>query len=268
MGISRLLGKFGLLQPALRTRETASGLLEAAVELGSRRRLATGPDGVPLPPRHLIQLVAGTRDPAWFLESGQLATQSIAGTLARHERNLDEFTAVLDFGCGCGRVIRHMRALTPAHLYGSDYNPKLVSWCRKHLPFARFAVNGLAPPLDYEDGTFDLVYALSVFTHMPEELQLAWAREIRRILRRDGYLLLTTHGLHYLPMLSPAEQEAFGAGRLVVHNEPVAGTNFCAAYHPERYIRERLAAGFTVVELIPEGAAGNPFQDIVLLRKS
>ena len=41
----------------------------------------------------------------------------------------------------------------------------------------------------------------------------------------------------------------------------------CGAYHPEIYVRERLARGFQVVEFVPEGAAGNPYQDAYLLRR-
>jgi hypothetical protein len=46
------------------------------------------------------------------------------------------------------------------------------------------------------------------------------------------------------------------------------GTNLCSAYHPERYLRETFAQGFSFLELEPEGARGNPTQDVVLLRKA
>jgi hypothetical protein len=47
----------------------------------------------------------------------------------------------------------------------------------------------------------------------------------------------------------------------------VPGTNLCSAYHPERYLRDTFAQGFAFLELEPEGARGNPTQDLVLLRK-
>jgi hypothetical protein len=81
-------------------------------------------------------------------------------------------------------------------------------------------------------------------------------------------LLLTTHGRSYLPRLDAGERARFEAGELVVRWNDVPGTNLCSAYHPEHYLRQTFARGFTFVELEPEGARGNPTQDLVLLRKS
>jgi SAM-dependent methyltransferase len=151
-------------------------------------------------------------------------------------------------------------------LWGTDYNASLIEWCRENLDFARFTVNALEPPLDYAEATFDFVYALSVFTHLPEELQLPWINELARVLRPGGYLLITTHGEHYLDHLSLAEQEGFLNGELVIQNRELAGSNVCGAFHPERYVRNSLAKNLSVVDFLPEGAKGNPFQDVYLLR--
>ncbi|MCP6725914.1 class I SAM-dependent methyltransferase, partial [Klebsiella pneumoniae] len=86
---------------------------------------------------------------------------------------LDSIGSVLDFGCGCGRVTRWWADFEGA-VAGSDVNAEAVAWCRENLGFASFEQNALAPPLDFDDASFDLVYALSVFTHLTEELQLAW----------------------------------------------------------------------------------------------
>ena len=87
---------------------------------------------------------------------------------------MQQFRAVLDFGCGCGRIIRHWKDLKGPVIYGSDYNPQLVEFCRRALPFARFSVNRLRSPLDYEDSTFDFIYAISVFTHLEEGDEDFW----------------------------------------------------------------------------------------------
>ena len=58
-----------------------------------------------------------------------------------------------------------------------DINPKAVEWCRSHLDFAEVALNEIEPPLPYPAQMFDFVYALSVFTHLDEDLQHAWLRE-------------------------------------------------------------------------------------------
>jgi 2-polyprenyl-3-methyl-5-hydroxy-6-metoxy-1,4-benzoquinol methylase len=257
-----LLRRLGLLRPAYRAYETL-GVVRAA---GRPARAAE--DGLPVPPPRLIVRVAGTADVGWFLESGRLAAQGVTAALARHGRRIEELGALLDFGCGCGRVTRRWAGLDGTAVHGSDANEHAIAWCRANLPFARFTSNGLAPPLDHADESFDLVYALSVFTHLPEDLQHAWARELARLLRPGGFLLLTTHGERYRGRLTPAEQAAFDAGRLVVRWPEGAGTNLCSVFHPRPYVEERLAAGLDVAEFVPEGAKGNPHQDLWLLRKA
>ena len=72
------------------------------------------------------------------------------------------------------------------------------------------------PPLAFSEGTFGLVYAFSVFTHLPAELQRQWPEEPLRVLRRGGYLLLSFHGTAYAARLTHDERAEFEAGRLVV----------------------------------------------------
>jgi SAM-dependent methyltransferase len=250
--ILRLLDRAGLAAPAFR-------LYERVVALRPGRVAVT--DGPPLPPRRLMVRVAGTADADWFLRSGRAAFDAIAAHVP-----LDSLRSVLDFGCGCGRVTRYWEQFEGA-VAGSDVNAVAIEWCRANLTFARFAENALAPPLVFEPESFDLVYALSVFTHLTEELQLAWRDEMLRVLRPGGLLLLTTHGGAYVPRLDGEERARFDRGELVVRWDDLPGTNLCSAYHPEPYLRGTFARGFTFLELEPEGARGNPTQDLVLLRK-
>jgi SAM-dependent methyltransferase len=221
-----------------------------------------------VPPAQLRVRVAGTADVAWFLNGGRLGAETIRDSLARHDTRVEDLRALLDFGCGCGRVTRSWAHVEGPAVAGSDHDEAAIAWCRRNLPFARFELNGLEPPLAFEDGSFDLVYALSVFTHLTDELQLAWRDELRRVLRPGGRLLITTHGRSYVPRLDDEERARFERGELVVRWGDVVGSNLCSAYHPERYLRDTFADGFAFLELDPEGARGNPTQDLVLLQKT
>jgi SAM-dependent methyltransferase len=257
----RALARLHLLRPAYALYERARSFRAPRDALAVRAE-----DGLPLPPPRLIVRVAGTADPAWFVESGRRAGAAVRELLQRCGVAVDDLGAILDFGCGSGRVTRTWRDFRGA-VAGSDRDPEAIEWCRAQLPFARFELNGLAPPLAFADGSFDLVYALSVFTHLTEELQHAWMQELRRVVRPGGSLVLSTHGEAYLPRLAPREQERFRAGKLVVRWPQAAGTNLCGAYHPETWLRTRLANGFDVLAFEPRGARGNPEQDLSVLKR-
>jgi SAM-dependent methyltransferase len=133
----RTLERFGLLAAAYRGWEWARSIGVSRV---------ASDDGLPLPPPAMILRVSGAADAAWFLHGGKLAAEAIRASLDRAGTSVASLESILDFGCGCGRVVRHWRRL-PARVTGSGLDAAAVGWCRRNLPFASFAVNGLRPPL-------------------------------------------------------------------------------------------------------------------------
>ncbi|HEX2292390.1 MAG TPA: class I SAM-dependent methyltransferase [Gaiellaceae bacterium] len=245
------LDRLGLLLPAYRAYEGLRAF---------RGRGGAAPDGLPLPPARLRLMVAGVPEADWFLAGGRAAADSIRAAVPAP---LESMRSILDFGCGCGRVVRWWREL-PAEIHGSDFNPTLVRWCRENLPFGMYAVNGPEPPLELGDDSFDLVYALSVLTHLPVETQRRWLDELARVGRE--WVLVSIHGEPYRVRLKPEERSRFDAGEIVVRWGVVAGTNLCTAFHPPGSLERLAGERFEVVSYIPEGAKGNPPQDLVLLR--
>lgn len=267
--IRQLAGSAGLLDPLVELKVAVEGFSLHGLARNLQYRTRGAPDGLPIPSPHLIYLVIGSRDVHAFLESGRVhAHKLILGTLARNGFALAEFDNVLDFGCGCGRVMRYWAAQDRVHLHGTDYNPKLIAWCRRNLPFADYQVNGLRPPLSYVGGTFDLVYARSVFTHLPEALQSEWLAELRRILRPGGMLLFTVSGRTYRSWMTDDEQERYDAGQLVVRDGDRAGRNLCAVFHPQRWMEERIVqGGYDVVDVVPGREVEYLYQDTYLVRR-
>src|SRR5436190_10182380 len=125
----RLLEHARLLRPAWRTVEALRTWRGRGLEQGAR----IAPDGLPLPPTKLIVLVAGTPEPEWFLESGALAARSIRGALRKAGVELERMGAILDFGCGCGRVLRQWAHLEGPEIWGTDYNERLAAWSEANL---------------------------------------------------------------------------------------------------------------------------------------
>ena len=257
----RALDRMSLLAPAYHAYERVRSLWGS--EDGE-----VDAEGLPVPPPRLRVEVAGTSGLDWFLDSGRQQAEIIRFAAERNGTPLESTGSLLDFKCGCGRVLRHWAGLEGPLIHGSDFNERLAGCCAANLPFVTASANELAPPLRYEDAQFGLVYAISVFTHLPQDLERAWIDELSRIIAPAGLLLLTTHGDSYADRLDADERANYDTGEPVVHWPGVAGSNLCTTFHPEAYVRTRLAPGLELLEHTPDGGTvGSRRQDLVVFRK-
>lgn len=179
-----------------------------------------------------------------YARSGAETAAALSAIIDRHVGTPS--LRVADWGCGLARVLRHLPDRYDAT--GFDYNPAAIDWCRGHIRGPRFAVNKVSPPLPAEAGSFDALYALSVFTHLSEEGHAAWMREARRVLRPGGVFIATFHASPAAGQLLSDEQAAFDAGRLVVRGGVREGARTFTAFHPPDYIAKDLFAGWTIVD--------------------
>ena len=233
--IKRVAEHIGVLDGLYRARELYRNALDA-----------NGEDD--LPPPKLRSLVGGTPDGAWFLAAGRSSAAALHTAALERGFDLDDPTVdVLDFGCGCGRTSRHWQR----PIQGTDVHPELVAWCQEHLAGA-YALNDPEPPTLYPDSSFDVVYAVSVFTHLTAERQRRWLAEFARLIRPGGVLLLTTHGDRLAEeALTRTELGDYRSGRIVVCYSRREGSNLCSAYHPVGSLAE-LTDDFDVVARLVE----------------
>jgi len=253
---------------AYRARLFSKTLNPKTLVLNVRFWLRDDKETLPIPGYWARLLVTGSANIPAFLRFGRLGFNCIRETLERNGTPIEGLKDVLDFGCGCGRITRYWNGFPDARICGTDLNDILVEAGRRCVPFASISKNSMAAELDYADQSFDLVYAFSVFTHLDLTAQKAWLDEFRRILRPRGILLLSVHGNAYKGRLAGKELEDFTSGRLVVQLGEYPGGNICVSYHPESFVRKTLAEGFEIVDVVPEGAKGNPPQDLYMLRKA
>lgn len=144
---------------------------------------------IPLPPEQMRWRVVGNRDPKGFLESGKKSVKVIEFALEQVGKSLSLFEKMLDFGCGCGRIIRWFSDLPNSiEVFGTDYDDEAIAWCQDNLEFAEFITNKKLPPLDFPSNAFDFIYAISIFTHLDEEYQFQWLKELKRVSKQKGIL--------------------------------------------------------------------------------
>lgn len=274
--------------PAKAMAKTARHRVDPIFVAAYRRRSG---ERAPIPPS-AVRARSGSPGVRSFLVGGRKAAQELENALATVGRSIEDFTSVLDFGCSSGRVLRHLlvrdtRGTTT--YYGSDVDAQAIAWAQQHLPGARWVVNTSLPPLPFEDGQFDLIYSISVLTHLDEQRQLAWLDEIHRLLRPGGIALLTTHGAHAFT--------EFKAGRVISNSRscmeriaahgslaaegfiyepyeiskwnkrdfPGISDSFGLTFHSEDYVRRRWADQFEILGILPRALAS--WQDIVIVQR-
>src|SRR3954453_19878475 len=102
---------------------------------------------------------------------------------------------VLDFGCGAGRVLRHfISEASSSEFWGCDIDHPSIEWINENLcpPLHALACNE-EPGLDLPDGFFNLIYSISVFTHLTKH-SAGWLIELHRVLAPKGLLLVSFLG--------------------------------------------------------------------------
>ena len=136
---------------------------------------------------------------------------------------------VLDVGCGTGYFARLLaRAVGPEGLVvGIDPSPEMITYATRKAGRAtncQFQV-GTAESLGFPAEHFDVVVSSLVMHHLPEGLRVPALREMQRVLRPGGTLLVAEaqiprHGVgwHLLARIHGYDRMA----RMVPHLEPLA----------------------------------------------
>ena len=204
-------------------------------------RLWGGVERLPSLPPDLVERTQGGRNEGAYRDSIVSGVAALEDLLRVTGASLGDVRDVLDIGCGTGRMLVGLHFDDPGRrLVGVDIQQELVDWSRSHLPdVASWQVGPLAPPLDLPAASFDLVLLISVFTHLPLDLQRAWLAEVRRLLRPGGRALITLHGDVYASLLLDGDgREGLARkGHLEAVGGP-AGSNPFATFHTRGFARE------------------------------
>ncbi len=240
-----------------------------------------------VPPPNILAQYAVTAEQ--FIEHGYGGVYELLvkrGRLLRNER-------VLDLGCGPGH---HARPLTEylsseGSFEGLDIGPAVIEFCKgaysRHPNFnfthadiynehynRSGATKQSAYKLPYKDADFDLVYSVSLFTHLLPEDATSYFREIRRVLKSTGrfissFFLLTAESRANIANENKSAAfrfpHDFGSYRVLSTNDLAAGVAY-----DEAWIRNRLGeAGFRLCEVTYGTWSGEPdmlqaLQDTIL----
>jgi SAM-dependent methyltransferase len=230
--------------------------VEWRISRGERDAPRADAQGVPIPSPYLRVLVSGAADWRAFLETGEATAKRLDGYASDAGLPFRDAKRILDLGCGVGRVIRHLPKLTKADLFGVDYNTRLIGWCARNLK-GEFRRNRLHPPLEFGAGDFDIVYLLSVFTHLRIPTQREWLAELARVIRPGGLALISFHDEDHVGVPDkPEARAALAAAGVFINNDEIEGSNFIATFQSRAFTAALFGDYFEVVRIIPSAEAG------------
>jgi SAM-dependent methyltransferase len=247
----------------------------------------------PVPPYGLMRRTGAKS--LWHYWDGGIRSYLPIAVLAEHYGiDLRSPAAVLDFGCGVGRQLLHFTRDYPRARYAAcDVHPQYVDFVTRAYPQVAASVSAFNPPLTYADDQFDMLYSVSVFSHLPPDTHGPWLKELSRVVKPGAHAFLTIEGATAVRKTmarkvwgeNPDEAVAAlerdgvrfseyrdlawqktheGEGFVGMKYGGVRGSYGSTAMTPDHVRQHWSASGFDVVAVV-EGVIGRR-QDVVVLR--
>lgn len=99
---------------------------------------------------------------------------------------------VLDAACGTGYGTNIMSEVANT-VYGLDISNEALQYAEDHYGNNKISyIQGSIEKLEFPDNFFDVVVSFETIEHVDEELQLKFLKEISRVLKEDGILIMST----------------------------------------------------------------------------
>jgi SAM-dependent methyltransferase len=146
----------------------------------------------------------------------------------------------LDFGCGWGNVARYfLKDLPSEQIFGCDPHAEIIELASRLIPYVTFERSEILPKRLPFDGSFDIVIAISIWTHLTEKASEACLDAIHQSLRPGGLFLLT---------IRPPVPELYPEGNVDDVKRVIAEHGFCC--HANAYaVDGESTYGWTVITM-------------------
>ena len=156
----------------------------------------------------LLTVASGTE---YYFEDGQRSARKLDDIVAGLDDLDPASVSLLEFASGYGCVTRHLKRLPKFKLVACDIHPEAIDFLTRRIGVR--SILSTRQPGDFsQPRSYDVVFALSFFSHMPARSFGGWLRALYRTLSVPGYLIFTTHGLKSCPHMgiTPADIPADG----------------------------------------------------------
>jgi Methyltransferase domain len=150
---------------------------------------------------HLDMQAEPNRDKArahvteYYFFDGDRSAKRLDGIIREHHPHAaSRRLSLFEFASGYGCVSRHLRKMSERYdLVACDIHEQAITFLQEQLGVK--AVLSHSDPHAFDArAKFDVVFALSFFSHMPDRTFSAWIEALFSVLADDGLLVFTSHG--------------------------------------------------------------------------
>jgi len=232
----------------------------------------TSPESsIPIPSAELSYRVMAVRNLAKFVEWGHSIKRKYEHAIRPYVASTSSRPVLLDWGCGCGRLARHL--YDQCDYYGIDIDAEAVAWCQTNIPLGTFSQLSLRPETNFSSDLFDIIIGNSVFTHLSEQDQFLWLKELRRISKPSATVAVSVNCATSLfnaadppRIVSVLQEHGYCNAGPDLSLKGVTSNDdyYRAAFHTQDYIWKQWSQYFSILDILP-GFVGN-IQDLVIMR--
>ena len=176
-----------------------------------------------------------------YLRYGAWAMQDLSQIVSQYFGNFHKIGRMLEFACGYGRLTRFLVEQMPRErLWVSDVDPQAVAFERR-----TFGVNGFVSASNPDeiccDERFDLIFVVSLFSHLPRHAFGPMLDKLLSMLTPSGILAFTVHDDIWCP---PGMMQADGFA-FVPNSESshLSTDDYGTTFVTEAFVRDCIAAG-------------------------
>lgn len=145
---------------------------------------------------HYNDFMLTSTDPAKvdsYLRGAVQFVDILRRSCAEAARDWDSIETVLEIGCGYGRIVRELtKFILPERVCVCDVIEAGARFAAAEFGVRKIPVLEDATPLPLEQ--FDLVYLLSVYSHLPRNLVVENLQRVAAVLKPGGVVVATVHG--------------------------------------------------------------------------
>lgn len=133
---------------------------------------------------------------AYYFQNGFDSAQNLSHilkTICRFDG--EQKIQLLEFASGYGCVTRHIKNVIPfAETTACDIHIQAMQFIDQNLEIPT-VLSTVRPEDLILEKKFDVVFALSFFSHMPKAAFSRWLKRLASFLKPGGHLIFTTHGI-------------------------------------------------------------------------